>query len=229
MRRTHNQLKFEFLRDHVKRGSQVLDMGCGFGGDFHKWGRIGANVIGADPSEFSLQEARRRFPDASLLEGDIFKVPRTLRFDVICFNFSLQYCKPHLRLALQRCYELLRENGKIVGVIPDGSKIADRGEHYVRSDPEHITMYIPDSPYYQAYGPVTEPIVYKRDLTSAARGLFELVHWSDFSDGIYSKFILRKDVDSDRITPRTVRMGPDIDQGPASHGRGASQVQNSHG
>ena len=211
MRRAHNQLKFEFLQDHVRPRSQVLDMGCGFGGDFHKWGRIGVNFIGADPSEFSLQEARRRFPDASLLEGDIFKVPRSLRFDVICFNFSLQYCKPHLRLALRRCYELLRDNGKIVGVIPDGDKIRDRGEHYVRADQEHITMYIPDSPYYQAYGPVTEPIVYKKDLKVAARGLFELVHWSDFSDGIYSKFILRKDASSDLITPGPVWVGSHID------------------
>lgn len=188
MRRTHNQLKQDFLTKNVRRGCRVLDMGCGFGGDFHKWNKIGANVIGADPSELSIQEARRRFPHASLLEGDIMKIPRGLRFDVICFNFSLQYCKSYMYDALDRCYELLTPGGSVIGVIPDGSRLSDYGEHYVKNSNGTLTMFIPDSPYYQTYGPVTEPIVYKEDLSHPG---FQLESWGDFS-GIYSTFILRK-------------------------------------
>ena len=191
MRRTHNQLKLEFLEKHVQKGSRVLDMGCGFGGDFHKLRKIGVNVIGADPSELSIQEARARFPGASLLEGDLLQVPRGLRFDVICFNFSLQYCKPYLCETFQRCYELLIPYGKVIGVIPDGYKIKYQGEDYKRNDDGTMTMFIPDSPYYQTYGPVTEPIVYLKDIQEASAGLFELELWEDFS-GIYSKFSLRR-------------------------------------
>jgi SAM-dependent methyltransferase len=162
-------------------------MGCGFGGDFHKWRRIGVDVIGADPSELSLQEARRRFPHASLLEGDIMQIPRGLRFDVICFNFSIQYCKSYLEQLFERCHELLTPNGTVIGVVPDGDKI-DVAE--INPDGT-LTMYIADSPYYQTYGPVTEPVITVSDMVRASKKWFSIERWGEFA-GIYSTFIFRR-------------------------------------
>jgi ubiquinone/menaquinone biosynthesis C-methylase UbiE len=192
IRKNHNVLKFKFLQSlGMPPGARVLDMGCGFGGDFHKWINLRTNFIGADPSAESLEEARRRFPWASLIHGDISSVPKGLRFECICFNFSLQYCKPVLHETLDAAWNLLDKNGIVVGVVPDGNLITDSSEYCTRNPDGTLTMYIPGVPYYDKYGAVTEPILTRSDVESFSK--FKMERWQSFYPGsIYSTFILRK-------------------------------------
>lgn len=192
LRKNHNDLKFRFLQSlGMPPGTRVLDMGCGFGGDFHKWIKLRSNFIGADPSEQSLVEARKRFPWSSLIHGTIFDVPKGMRFECICFNFSLQYCKPVLQETLDAAWNLLDKNGMIVGVVPDGNLITDSSEFCTRNPDGTLTMYIPGVPYYDKYGAVTEPILTRDDLQQDPK--FTVERWECFYPGsIYSTFILRK-------------------------------------
>jgi SAM-dependent methyltransferase len=191
LRKNHNDLKFKFLQSlSLPPGTRVLDVGCGFGGDFHKWSRLRTSFIGVDPSEDSLKEARKRFRWASLIHGTIFDVPKELRFDCICFNFSLQYCKPFMKETIEAAGNLLTDDGILVGVVPDGDLITDSSEYCTRNSDGTLTMYIPGVPYYDMYGAVTEPIVTRADLDTQK---FTIEKWNDFYPGsIYSTFILRK-------------------------------------
>lgn len=192
-RQQHNHLKLMLIEKWVKCGQRVLDVGCGFGGDFHKWQKVGATYIGVDPSEESLTEARRRFKSASLLHGTLFDVPRGLRFNVLCFNFSLQYCRPVLRETMERAHELLTEYGIVIGVVPDSEKICLGLDPCYTVTPtlDHVTVFIPGTPYYETKGPMTEPLIGQQDIIQSCEGLFHMIEWSDFNK-VYSKFILRK-------------------------------------
>lgn len=190
-RRFHNHLKKVFIQRFVTSGDKVLDAGCGFGGDFNKWMIVGASFIGVDPSYESLEEARNRFPDASLLHGTLLDVPRTLRFNVICFNFSLQYCKPNLSETFKRAHELLGPFGIIIGIVPDGDRIGDDPCYTINPDGESVTVFIPGTPYYETKGPVSEPLITKTDVIRAARPYFDCGEWSHFNK-VYSKFVLIK-------------------------------------
>jgi ubiquinone/menaquinone biosynthesis C-methylase UbiE len=191
LRKEHNTLKMNFLQSlHLAPGSRVLDVGCGFGGDFHKWQRLRVNYIGVDPNENSLEEARRRFPCESILQGTIEDVPKGLMFECICFNFSLQYCKQRMKETLEAAHSLLVPGGLLVGVVPDGSLITPESEYCTLNPDGTLTMYIPGVPYYDTYGAVTEPIITLKNLESP---LFEVKQWNQFYPGsIYSTFILKK-------------------------------------
>lgn len=190
-RQHHNHLKLMMIERWVKCGQKVLDVGCGFGGDFHKWRKVGATYIGIDPSEESLIEARRRFRSASLLHGTLFDVPRGLRFNVLCFNFSIQYCKPVLRETFERAHELLSDCGLIIGVVPDSEKIRLGLDPCYTVTGDQVKVFIPGTPYYERKGPVPEPLVGRQDFEQSCQGLFDMIEWSDFNK-VYSKFTLRK-------------------------------------
>lgn len=61
--RKSNNLVKRSLIEHIcknRQGLQVLDVGCGCGGDLFKWKAAGARVDMCDPDRDSLGEARRR-------------------------------------------------------------------------------------------------------------------------------------------------------------------------
>ena len=194
LRSNHNDLKFKFLKSlGMPPGARVLDVGCGFGGDFHKWIKLKVSFIGVDPAEESLIETRRRFNWASLIHGVIADVPSSMRFECVCFNFSLQYCKPVLGDTFLTAYTLLDVRGILVGVVPDGNLITDSSEFCTRNSDGTLTMFIPGVPYYEKYGPVTEPILTRQDVQNKIPGRFVIEEWKQFYPGsIYSTFILRK-------------------------------------
>ena len=81
MRMLHriNPLRLRFIRDHACRqfgrdsgrldclsGVRVLDIGCGGGLLSEPLARLGASVVGADPSESNIEVARRHAAEAGL-------------------------------------------------------------------------------------------------------------------------------------------------------------------
>lgn len=190
LRAENNLIKRNFLNEWVSPGSYVLDVGCGQGGDIHKWNYIGVNkLVGVDPNEWAIQEAfrRNRYDGFSFIVGDIRSAPLE-QFDVVCYNFSLQYQPVEL---LEEVTKRLRRGGLFIGIVTDPSRLdkaASDGILVTQSDdPGKIRVYIPDTPYY-ANGPVTEPLLDKERFFSLAETLgLELQIWEPFS--MYAKFV----------------------------------------
>lgn len=63
------------LLEHVAPGDRVLDVGCGPGTLVAAAAERGAHATGVDLAEGMVQEARRRHPDLTFLQGDAEALP----------------------------------------------------------------------------------------------------------------------------------------------------------
>ena len=54
IRRNHNDAKRALIQYVTREGDQILDVGCGFGGDLQKWHMCGANMSMCDPEPSAL-------------------------------------------------------------------------------------------------------------------------------------------------------------------------------
>jgi SAM-dependent methyltransferase len=190
IRTQNNAIKRDFLNEWVPKGSKVLDVGCGQGGDIHKWRHLGVNLFGIDPNKWAIEEARRRSKGTlgTFDVGTIESAPLE-QFDVICYNFSLQYQPLEL---LPEITKRLRKGGLLIGIVTDStrlSKAEDNGIHVKKISDDEISVYIPDTPYY-ANGPIVEPILDRKNfMKEAMKNELDIVLWDPFS--IYAKFVFR--------------------------------------
>ena len=99
-RRRHNLWKRALIDAHVARGSLVLDLACGKGGDLSKFAhRHPRRLVGYDVSTLSLAEARRRASLLPSLPVELVVVDLTSRrwpacarrFDAATCFFALHY------------------------------------------------------------------------------------------------------------------------------------------
>ena len=196
IRKENNAVKRDLIQKWVPAGSHVLDVGCGQGGDLHKWMHVGIKkLIGIDPNPSAIEEARRRGkgrPWATFHVGTIESAPTIdEHFDVICYNFSLQYQSIEL---LPEIVRRLKSNGNglLIGTVTDSTRIGLAHMYGISVEsvaPGRIKVYIPDTPYY-ANGPVIEPVLEKDVLIYEASKLgLRLELWEPFS--IYAKFVFK--------------------------------------
>ncbi len=194
LRKRNNEIKRDFLQKWVRPGSSVLDVGCGQGGDIHKWRHIGiSKLVGVDPNERAIEEARRRSQGyGRFFVGDIRSVDRDERFDVVCYNFSLQY--QSLDLVPEITGRLIRNGGGglLIGIITDSTRLSfgkQDGIHITKVSENRIRVFIPNTPYY-ANGPITEPLLDKDTFIQCleSHGL-KMILWEPFS--IYAKFVFQ--------------------------------------
>lgn len=221
LRRLHNNLKFTFLSKHVVKGMSVLDVGCGRGGDIHKWNRLGCTVVGVDPCQESIKEAQERisksrYKNITVMCGDITDVHNCM-FDIVCYNFSLHYIYSNQYVfdkSIQSIIECVKPGGYFIGVVPDASKITklplvwmDPCGNTVERGPsinpntkllgQMILVNMKDGPYY-ANGGIPEPLCHKEFLFTALCEHFELIEWRPFHElnghitDIYSTFVFKR-------------------------------------
>ena len=198
IRKHHNLLKRRLIQDTVNPESNVLDVGCGFGGDLHKWQSLNTWLTACDPEPSAIQEAHKRSGNIKyqvrLLVGDITACPIEL-FDVVCFNFSLHYIfqsEQLFRTSIEHIVNRMRPGGKLIGCIPDSD------------------MIIMNTPFRDSLGNFftrdertrPEPIGYKDLLITAlkSRGV-HLVQWSPLDPEatyditrMYSRFIFVREM-----------------------------------
>jgi len=221
IRKRHNTIKRDIINrvcSNLKFPITVLDVGCGRGGDIPKWkdARV-AKLYACDPDRASVLEARSRNLkvykwNASIFNGTIEQAPLKY-FDIICYNFSLQYIFQTKFLFNKTIYEIakrMKAGSYLIGVIPDAEKIIHLSpityDGYVqcslREDDgrgnfgEKLYMYLKDTRYYEN-GPISEPMAYKDVLVSTLYNFnIELKEWNSMDgDGItkiYSTFIFVK-------------------------------------
>ncbi len=194
-RKENNAIKRDLIQKCVPVGSHVLDVGCGQGGDIHKWSHARIQrLVGIDPNPLAIEEARKRSKGCSAWAkfnvGTIQSAPLE-QFDVICYNFSLQYQPLDLLPEITR---RLRPGGGsiLMGVVTDSTRLWLAHMYGISVEsvgPDKIKVYIPNTPYY-ARGPVTEPVLEKDVLIREAEKLgLRLEIWEPFS--IYAKFVFR--------------------------------------
>lgn len=182
VRKSNNDIKRAIIQDacHGKRGAQVLDVGCGFGGDLKKWSHCGARIDMCDPDVNALEEAKSRAKSMNMnvkfFHGDVRSCPNK-KYDVICFNFSLHYIFESRELFHQNIKAIksrLKKGGILVGCIPDATSIImntpykdEYGNVIVRKQGsglgdfgERIFVQLSDTPFYKD-GPRPEPLAYK--------------------------------------------------------------------
>lgn len=214
LRRNHNEAKRELIEYTAIKGQHILDVGCGFGGDLQKWHKCGVNINMCDPSAEALAEAKSRAKNMKLrvnfYEGDIRQCPNR-KFDVICFNFSLQYIFESKELFFTSIHDIrkrMKSGGRLIGIIPDSEKIVFRTPYKDNMENffivggngcsggfgEKLWVNLVDTPYY-ADGPKPEPVAYKDLLILHLQELgFELENWASLPrlhpiSELYSKFI----------------------------------------
>ena len=212
LRRTHNDAKRALIQSVTKEGHQILDVGCGFGGDLQKWRACGANINMCDPESSALEEAKTRAKNMKIRVnfylGDIFQCPHRY-FDIICYNFSLHYIFQTRDLffdSLREIRKRMRPGGRLIGIIPDSEQIIMKtpltdslGNFFRTKYPpnggfgEKLFVHLVDTPFY-ADGPRSEPIAFKDLLVTHLEDFgFTLESWEALEGNLisqlYSKFI----------------------------------------
>jgi len=212
IRRNHNDAKRELIHHVTREGDQILDVGCGFGGDLQKWHRCGANMSMCDPEPTALVEAKSRAKNMKMrvnfYEGDIHNCPNR-KYDIVCYNFSLHYIfesRDKFFSSIREIRKRLKPRGRLVGIIPDSEKIMfktpyndDMGNFFITKNKcagsygEKLFVNLVDTPFY-ADGAKSEPIAYKDLLITHLEELgLSLELWEGLEgnpiSNLYSKFI----------------------------------------
>ena len=212
IRRNHNDAKRELIQSVTREGYQILDVGCGFGGDLQKWHKCGANMSMCDPDPSALIEAKSRAKNmhmrVNFYEGDIHQCPNR-KYDIVCYNFSLHYIfesKDKFLSSLREIRKRLKPGGRLIGIIPDSEKIMfktpykdELGNFFITKSKctgwygEKLFVNLIDTPFY-ADGAKSEPIAYKDLLVTHLEELgLSLELWEGLVGNpiseLYSKFI----------------------------------------
>lgn len=216
LRRLHNDCKRQLIMKWVPPKSHVLDCGCGRGGDWWKWKAIKARVSAIDPDIESLKEAEDRALDMGfgvwfLGRGDIRQAAFAGPFDVVCYNFSLQYIVDTWEDSIKGIECSLEPGGLLIGITPEKARaeaMADEWGHFedrlgnvfdLYQSGRRMMVHLADGPFYQD-GPKDEPVL---DATILIEKLkehgFEKVIWepmlaspNGLVSDLYSKFVFRK-------------------------------------
>lgn len=219
VRKLHNFIKRTLIHDVVQGSKNLcaLDVGCGRGGDLLKWYHCGVRLDACEPDPESIQEAINRSNKLGIkvkfFEGGIEVCPNKT-YDIICYNFSIQYIFQSGTLFFKTLKEIkkrLKRGGKLIGCIPDSENILmstpfedSMGNIMIRKDDsgygsfgEKLYVQLVDTSYYRD-GLISEPIAYKDLLiTHLERMNIQLESWKPFETNyeisrMYSTFIFRK-------------------------------------
>ncbi|KAL7751023.1 mRNA cap guanine-N7 methyltransferase [Sorochytrium milnesiophthora] len=143
MRSFNNWVKSTLISEFVARGSSVLDMGCGKGGDLQKYARVGVRRLHAiDIADMSVREAEKRYREmsrpgysATFSVLDCYKqplgtvVPSSARFDVVSMQFCMHYAfetEAQVRQMLANVTSNLSPGGRFIGTTTNAQAILQR-------------------------------------------------------------------------------------------------------
>lgn len=108
----------------VRKGTQLLDIGCGSGTSSDTANRRGAVVEGLDAAPAMIDIAKKRVPSANFQVGDMEDLPfEDNRFDVVFVANAIQYASSHSN-ALNEMKRVCRERGYIIiGLFGEAEKV----------------------------------------------------------------------------------------------------------
>lgn len=109
--------EFEVFKPYLKKGDEVLDMGCGNARLFDFLFPLGVRYTGCDNSNKLLEIASQKYPQAKFTAGDFMHVPfEAEEFDVVMAIASLHHVpSDELRhRALREIHRILRPGGYLL-------------------------------------------------------------------------------------------------------------------
>jgi len=117
---------------------RVLDLCCGAGYESMRLNQLGADVVGVDLSEKSIEIAKHRNPTIKFYVKDMLKSYADLgQFDgVACIAGLIHLEEKNIETAFKNIYEVLNNGGYALIVVKDGDEITKSieidGEQYAR-------------------------------------------------------------------------------------------------
>jgi len=138
-------------KQHAGQATSILDVGCGQGELLRELSEAipGARVHGADLSEQSIIDSRRRNPSFDLFELNVTHerfaeqyAARVSAFDFLVCSEVLEHIPDHA-LAARRLLELLRPGGVAIVTVPGGKmsafdKVIGHQRHYTTRTLERL-------------------------------------------------------------------------------------------
>ncbi|MGO9449536.1 MAG: class I SAM-dependent methyltransferase [Candidatus Binataceae bacterium] len=115
------------LIDALPQG-RALDAACGTGRLAGYMSARGHSVIGIDSSSAMLAAARRKFPSAALMRGDLLSLPfERGSFDLVVCTLALEHL-PRLAPAILEIARVARDGGHVIlsGIHPTSSILGSR-------------------------------------------------------------------------------------------------------
>jgi len=122
----------KFLK-HVKKGSRLLDLGCGTGSTADYFFQRGMKVEGVDLSSGMIAVAKRRFPKIVFRRGDIrkWKSPSG-RFDAVWAGYSLFHMpRNDFETVVAKIRRLLAQGGVFGLTMQEGSGESELPDPFV--------------------------------------------------------------------------------------------------
>ena len=139
---SENKIRVTFIRDglinsglvqanwinepDVLKGMNILDVGCGAGILTEALGKLGANVIGIDPSEEMIQEAikhaKGQLPNIKYACGVIeeYAINNAEKYDAVVASEVIEHVPvEHQKKFLHECTKCLKPNGSIFITTPN--------------------------------------------------------------------------------------------------------------
>lgn len=115
--------RFLMIRGHKvcaklrkNKNCPVLDMGCGTGDHFPYI--QSEKIIGLDILDEMLNKARKKYPNAELIKGDIFSMPfENKSIESIVSHSVLEHLSP-LEGAVKEIHRILSDDGEFIFAIP---------------------------------------------------------------------------------------------------------------
>ncbi|MDP3991895.1 MAG: class I SAM-dependent methyltransferase [Nanoarchaeota archaeon] len=102
----------------IKKGSKILDAGCGTGNLLHILGgkNLGLKLYGTDISKKMMQIARKKVKEADIREISVTNLNKEFRENYFDYVFSVDafHHFPNRRIVMNNFYRILRYNGRLV-------------------------------------------------------------------------------------------------------------------
>ena len=149
LRKFHNFVKYQLLEKYCSKSKLLLDVGCGRGGDMHKWEKLGIQrVIGIDVNRNYVLDAIRRFKNTNFnarcdynfyftrpqyIFNEFFRYKNLpLSYDNISCMFALHYFFENEYCVLkifEQISHALKNGGYFVGTVMNGNVVSKLIEH----------------------------------------------------------------------------------------------------
>jgi SAM-dependent methyltransferase len=131
---------------YIRRGMDVLDVGCGPGDFTMSFSAAGASVTGVDFSPEMIRVARARFPQIVFEVADAESLPfGDSSFDIVVGAYVVHHlARPEI--AFGEIYRVLRPGGRFIFVIPIQEAQASFGSFFSAVGQHHEQEAMPGGP-----------------------------------------------------------------------------------
>jgi SAM-dependent methyltransferase len=117
--------RFEFIRREVGKDKKVVELGCRFGG-LLQYFIEGNEVVGVDIDRNALVICREKFGIETHVANLNDKLPYSnSEFDVVVLSEVLEHL-PYPELTFQEISRILKNEGKLVGSVPNATHLRNR-------------------------------------------------------------------------------------------------------